>query len=136
MLVLVILNSWSPLIAGAAGNAPGAFDIGTPILTELWVSVNGNDTNSGLASDAPLKTLTAAFDKIPTTLTTTGYRINLLAGTYPCEPDEADNCQNNFGNNILHDLQEVGLNAGVGFQNLPATITTDQNLSIRGNLIW
>jgi hypothetical protein len=67
LLVLAILNGWSPLFAGAAGNAPGAFDIGTPTLTELWVSVNGNDSNSGLASDAPLKTLTAAFAKIPAT---------------------------------------------------------------------
>ncbi len=72
------------------------YDIGTPTLTEIWVSPLGNDANSGLTIYAPLRTLTAAWNKIPATLTTSGYRVNLLPGTYPCEPGEPDNCQNYF----------------------------------------
>ncbi|CAK0747916.1 exported hypothetical protein [Gammaproteobacteria bacterium] len=75
------------------------YDIGSPVLSDLWVNpVTGQDTNSGLSLQSPLKTLTAAWNKLPVATTTTGYRINLLPGTYPCEPGEPDNCQNNFGN--------------------------------------
>jgi hypothetical protein len=80
------------------GSSPVFYDIGTPTLTELWVNpVTGRDTNPGTSSSAPLKTLTAAWKKIPAMLTTTGYRVNLQPGVYPCEPAEPDNCQNNFG---------------------------------------
>jgi hypothetical protein len=76
----------------------GAYQVGEPALTELYVSPDGNDNNPGLSIDSPLRTLTAAWGRIPAgaDLTTTGYRINLLPGTYPCEPAEPDNCQNSF----------------------------------------
>ncbi len=82
-----------------SGLAPNPYDIGSPTLGELWVNpVTGNDVNDGLTSGTPLKTITAAWGKIPATLTTTGYRINLQPGVYPCEPAEPDSCLNNFGN--------------------------------------
>ncbi len=82
------------------GLAPNPYNIGSPTLTELWVNpVTGRNSNNGLTSAAPLKTITAAWNKIPSApLTTTGYRINLQPGTYPCEPAEPNDCQNNFGN--------------------------------------
>ena len=76
----------------------GGYEIGEPLLTELYVSPDGSNSNDGLSADSPLQTITAAWDRIPAepTLATTGYRINLLPGTYPCEPAEPDNCQNYF----------------------------------------
>ncbi len=86
----------------AGSVATSAYPIGQPTLTELYVSPSGDDANSGFALDAPLRTLTAAWGKIPAgvALTTTGYRINLLPGTYPCEPDEPDDCQNYFADRL------------------------------------
>ncbi len=76
------------------------YDMGQPTLTDLYVSPTGSDANSGATITAPLQTLTAAWNHTPMTMTTTGYRINLLPGIYPCEPgpDEAANCINFFGN--------------------------------------
>jgi hypothetical protein len=75
------------LAAGVAGaQTPGAprYDIGTPALTWLWVNpTSGNDAASG-TSNAPLRTLTEAWNRIPanTTLTGHGYGIALLPGDY------------------------------------------------------
>ncbi len=75
-----------------------SYDIGQPILTDIYVSPSGSNSNSGQSPTTPLKTITAAWAQIPTgTLTGTGYRINLLPGTYPCEPAEPDDCRNGFG---------------------------------------
>ncbi len=86
--------------SGQSALAP--YPIGNPTLKELYVAPNGNDSNNGLSPSKPLRTLTAAWAKIPggATLTGTGYRINLLPGQYPCEPGEPDDCQNYFANRI------------------------------------
>lgn len=82
----------------ARGHAPNPYEIGNPTLSELWVNpATGDDANSGLAPGAPLRTLGAAWSRVPATSMSTGYRINLQAGTYPCEPAEPDNCLNHFG---------------------------------------
>lgn len=65
-------------------------------MTDLYIAPNGNDANTGLSAAHPLRTLTEAWNRLPTIATTTGYRLNLLPGTYPCEPGELDNCQNYF----------------------------------------
>jgi hypothetical protein len=76
---------------GFAAQAPGAnslvpylYNIGTPTFRDLWVdAVHGNDSNNGLSAGAALRTLTAAWDKIPMNSTlTTAYRINVQPGTY------------------------------------------------------
>lgn len=60
------------------------YDIGTPTVRDIWVSPNGNDNNSGASRSTPLATLGAAWRMIPSgTLTGTGYRIMMTAGTYP-----------------------------------------------------
>ena len=72
------------------------YNIGTPVLADLWVDpVNGNDSNSGTARAQALRTIGAAWRLIPSgaALADTGYRINLFPGTFPCE----GNCQNFFG---------------------------------------
>jgi hypothetical protein len=93
-----------PTVAPETASPPGpgasvfAYEIGAPVLTDLYVSPAGNDANDGLSASAPLRTLTAAWEKIPGggALTGTGYRINLLPGVYSCEPAEPDDCRNYF----------------------------------------
>jgi hypothetical protein len=73
------------------------YNIGDPVFTDLYVSVNGRDSNNGRTRRTPLETLGAAWSRIPgAPLNTKGYRINLLPGTYPCEGD----CQNFFADRI------------------------------------
>jgi hypothetical protein len=76
----------------------GAYVIGQPVLTDLFVSPSGDDTNDGLTAEKPLRTLGAAWSRVPEQhpLEGSGWRINLLTGEYPCEPEEPDNCQNYF----------------------------------------
>jgi len=62
------------------------YDIGSPSLTDIWVDpAGGSDGNSGNSRSQPLKTLSAAWGKIPsgTTLSGNGFRLQLLPGTYP-----------------------------------------------------
>jgi len=92
-LLLVVL--WLPMAAGlsnmgsyprAQSMDPRTYDIGTPTLTDIWVDpINGNDTNSGVTRAQALRTISEAWRRIPmgTTLTTTGYQLMLVAGTYP-----------------------------------------------------
>jgi len=68
-----------------------AYDIGNPILADIWVDpVHGSNNNSGNLRTQSLKTLSAAWEKVPsqtgqdsTAQSATGYRIQLLPGTYP-----------------------------------------------------
>lgn len=61
------------------------YDIGSPVVQELWVNPqNGNDENDG-SREKPLQSVRAAWAKIPARqeLNQTGYRIMLTPGTYP-----------------------------------------------------
>jgi hypothetical protein len=71
---------------GAAALQTGAYDIGDPVLTDVWVDpVNGDDSRSGVSRDQALRTINAAWNRIPqgAPLTGSGYRIRLSAGDYP-----------------------------------------------------
>ncbi len=61
------------------------FEIGSPTLRDIWVDpVNGSDSRDGSSRSNALRTITAAWNLIPNgTLTGTGYRIQLMRGTYP-----------------------------------------------------
>lgn len=76
------------------------YDMGSPEVTDLWVDpVAGDDGNPGTSKAKPLRTISAAWALIPaaTELSGQGYRINLLPGSYPCEPGpEESNCVNYF----------------------------------------
>lgn len=70
-----------------AGSEP-YYDMGSPTLTDIYISPDGNDGHSGNSRQEPLQTIGAAWSRIPTgTLSGTGYRLNFLPGTYPCEGD-------------------------------------------------
>lgn len=63
-----------------------AYPIGNPTVTDLWVDpINGRDDATGADRAHALRTITAAWQRVPsgTPLTTTGYRIQLVAGDYP-----------------------------------------------------
>lgn len=65
---------------------PPRYDEGSPTLTNLWVNpVSGNDGASGYASNQALRTISAAWNRVPSgqTLSNFGYRILLLPGDYP-----------------------------------------------------
>lgn len=67
---------------------PRYYNPGTPTLTDIWVDpLNGNDGNSGVGRSQALRSLDAAWNSIPSgaTLTTTGYRIQLVAGIYAAD---------------------------------------------------
>jgi lysophospholipase L1-like esterase len=62
------------------------YDMGTPVLTDLYVSPNGSDDNPGTTREQPLKTLEAAWERIPKgTPLESGYHIWLLPGQYLAE---------------------------------------------------
>ena len=82
-----VVSPPSPIVSNPPVAAPtggGRYDMGEPTITTFYVANNGNDTNSGLTTDSPLRTVTAAWQKVPRgVLTSTGYRILLAPGTYP-----------------------------------------------------
>lgn len=63
---------------------PYYYDTGSPQVTEIFVDPkNGSDSRSGSTRSSALRTITEAWNRIPATTTlSTGYRINLLPGTY------------------------------------------------------
>lgn len=78
-MLFALLVSW-PLFAATP------YDIGSPTLRDVFVDpVSGVDSNSGNTRATALRTLTEAWNRIPirAALTTTGYRIQLMAGTHP-----------------------------------------------------
>jgi len=85
-LSLLLTTAFFNVRSKAQTNDPRFYDIGVPALSDIWVDPNvGNDNNSGATRDQSLRTLTAAWNRIPrgTTLTGAGFRIKLAAGVYP-----------------------------------------------------
>lgn len=74
----------SPAPSPTPSASVSAYSIGSPTLQDIWVDpTNGNDANSGNSRTQALRTLSAAWNRIPqgTTLTRTGYRILITPGT-------------------------------------------------------
>lgn len=77
------------LLAQAApgqSNSLPRYDMGSPVLTNLWVDpVSGNDANTGATSNTALRTIAEAWTRIPmnVALTNRGYHIRLMPGDYP-----------------------------------------------------
>lgn len=136
LLIALTLSStlWasSPSLPARASSirlatAPGAYDIGNPTLTDLYVSPSGDDTNSGATAAVPLRTLTEAWSRVPATIVGTGYRINLLPGVYPCEPGEPDACNNYFSDRIGSYAAPLIIRAAAG----PGSVTLRGGLNLR-----
>jgi hypothetical protein len=59
------------------------YDIGTPTLADIWVDpAAGNDARIGNSRGDAVRTITEAWNRIPASLDKTGYRIQLVTGTY------------------------------------------------------
>lgn len=100
-LAVILLVGWgcSGWLSSPAASAPadasapemetsasGDYEIGDPILADLWVDpANGDDNRNGSSRGQALRTIRAAWGRIPASapLTGTGYRIQLAAGDYP-----------------------------------------------------
>ena len=99
-LLLLLLLLLSVSCAAAAFDAPDVsaapgttiplasvdpYDIGNPTLTDLWVDpVNGDDSRTGSERGQALRTIAAAWQRIPAgTRSGTGYRMQLVAGSHP-----------------------------------------------------
>lgn len=109
-----------PIFGFAQSMDPQFYDMGSPVLRDVWVDpVNGNDNHSGNSRAEAFRTLTHAWNVIPTgtMLTTTGYRIQLVAGSYPEDlvPNYWESKYGTFQNPII--LHAVD---GAGSAQLPA----------------
>ena len=98
-LLLVVTLIWGcgaarapvPVASRPAPSAFGAqsadgYPIGAPTLQDIWVDpVAGDDGNDGATRATALRTIRAAWNRIPAgvALSTTGYRLQLVAGDYP-----------------------------------------------------
>ncbi len=73
--------------AERATAAAEPYDLGTFIGVDLWVDpVQGDDAADGASRSTALRTVDAAWQRVPAgTELTTGYRILLAPGTYPVE---------------------------------------------------
>ena len=72
------------LLAVAARAEVLRYDIGTPVLADIWVDpVAGNDARSGNSRAQALRSVAEAWRRLPAVTSTTGYRIQLTAGAYP-----------------------------------------------------
>jgi len=66
-------------------HAVSPYSVGSPVLKDIWTDpIAGNDSNSGSERSQAVRTVSEAWNRIPTgtTLTTTGYRILLVPGDY------------------------------------------------------
>lgn len=87
-VIVVMTAALAPSPQNAAATPAGAaqYDIGAPVLQRIFVDpVNGSDANSGANAGAALRTITAAWARVPSSLQLSGhgYEIMLLPGTYP-----------------------------------------------------
>ena len=89
----------------------GRYDVGAYSATDIWVDpLNGNDARSGNSRGDAKQTIAAAWDRIPDNQTlSTGYRIQLVAGTYA-----ADTMPNYWENRLGTYAHPIILNAADG----------------------
>jgi len=119
-LAAATLALFISVTAAGASSDPRYFDRGTPVLQDIWVDpVSGDNGNSGATRLLAVRTLTEAWGRVPisTTLTTTGYRIRLVAGTY-LQADVPNYFESRYGTHAHPVIIEAADGAGTAF--LPA----------------
>lgn len=82
LLILLVV-----IVIPSQAQEHAVYNIGSPILTDIYVSISGDDAHDGLTVETPLRTLTEAWNRIPAgeSPNETGYHIWLLPGTYAAE---------------------------------------------------
>ncbi len=105
LLVVLIITIWFMRDSTRASTDNRFYDIGTPTLQTLWVDpIAGLDSHSGSTRANALRSVTAAWNKIPSsTPLSTGYRIALVPGTYDTSllPNYWEDKQGTFAAPIL-----------------------------------
>jgi len=103
-LFTIILITIFPVSAQSQAES-GAYDIGTPQLTTVYVSPAGSDDHDGSSRETALRTLTEAWNRIPNAqnLTETGFHILMLPGNYAPEdtPNYWESRYGTFENPII-----------------------------------
>lgn len=81
------------LLCFSFAHAATLYSIGTPTLQDIWIDpLNGNDARSGATRAEALRSVTAAWQRIPRNQTlTTGYRLQLMAGHHAQIPTYWEN---------------------------------------------
>lgn len=89
-LLLCLTSGFVITVAGGRASAqamePRFYDIGSPALKDIWVDpAHGDDGHTGDERGSALRSLSAAWDRIPSgaTLSGNGYRVLLAGGTIP-----------------------------------------------------
>ena len=83
--LIFLVAAWFDASGATLGAVPGAYEIGAPVVTDLWIDpLKGNDSNGGSSRNDALRTMAAGINRIPArqTFTTRGYRLMLLPGSY------------------------------------------------------
>ncbi len=85
LLAAFVVSSMS--IVHAQTGDPRLYDIGTPTLTDVYVDpVSGDDNRAGDTPETALRTISAAWDRIPMgEALTTGVHIHLAAGVFSAD---------------------------------------------------
>jgi hypothetical protein len=85
LCVIIIGFSITPIVSAQSEFNTPPYDIGNPILIDLYINpTTGNDNNDGLSPETTFQSLDTAWRQIPMgEMLTTGYRLNLAEGTYP-----------------------------------------------------
>jgi len=117
---------------GSTGLLPtGApYDMGAPgTMVDLYVSPSGSDdpANPGTSRASPLRSLHEAWDRV-TDLGSTGYRINLLPGSYPYD-DSAGDGFNDYADRVGSAAHPIVLQPADG----PGTVTIEHGLNFRND---
>lgn len=68
----------------APASAQVRYDVGSPVLRDIWVDPSGSDSDTGESRDRALRTVIEAWARVPrgAPLSGTGYRLMLAAGRY------------------------------------------------------
>lgn len=82
LLLIIVILSFNKIALGQQIE-PVYYNMGNPTIQSIWVDpVNGNDNNDGSARNKAFRSLAAAWQSMPVTAFTTGYKISLVAGNY------------------------------------------------------
>lgn len=88
---LVMVMVGTGLLSGGAVGAQwqdwAGYEMGEPVVTDIYVSPEGDDGQDGMSVETALRTVEAAWQRIPmgSELVGTGYRVLLMPGVYAAE---------------------------------------------------
>ncbi len=83
LISLVVFSILFSTFSSAQTFSPYNYEIGTPEVTDYYIDpTNGSDAENGLSVSTAWRTVQHAWNQIPSTTLTHGFRLNLMNGTY------------------------------------------------------